>query len=231
MMHQLIDKKKIIFYIFIFLFLSTINNTKIINYKKQLSKLKEIEVRGLKENLNLSIQKDLEFLLNKNIYKLDYKIIEKILEKNNFIENYNVLKYYPSKIVIDLKQTKFIATTFKNNQKFIIGSNGKLIDHKIINYKKNIPNVFGNFTNKDFIDLIKILKMKNFKFDNIEDFFYYPSGRWDIKTNNNLIVKLPTKDVDKAIDKFNLIINNDKLKEYNIIDLRITNQIILSNEK
>ena len=231
MMHQSIGKKKIIFYIFIFLFLSTINNTKIINYKKQLSKLKEIEVRGLNENLNLSIQKDLEFLLNKNIYKLDYKIIEKILEKNNFIENYNVLKYYPSKIVIDLKQTKFIATTFKNNQKFIIGSNGKLIDHKIINYKKNIPNVFGNFTNKDFIDLIKILKMKNFKFDNIEDFFYYPSGRWDIKTNNNLIVKLPTKDVDKAIDKFNLIINNDKLKEYNIIDLRITNQIILSNEK
>jgi len=231
MMHQLIDKKKIIFYIFIFLFLSTINNTKIINYKKKLSKLKEIEVKGLNENLNLSIQKDLEFLLNKNIYKLDYKIIEKILEKNNFIENYNVLKYYPSKIVIDLKQTKFIATTFKNNQKFIIGSNGKLIDHKIINYKKNIPNVFGNFTNKDFIDLIKILKMKNFKFDNIEDFFYYPSGRWDIKTNNNLIVKLPTKDVDKAIDKFNLIINNDKLKEYNIIDLRITNQIILSNEK
>jgi len=231
MMHQLIGKKKIIFYIFIFLFLSTINNTKIINYKKQLSKLKEIEVRGLNENLNLSIQKDLEFLLNKNIYKLDYQIIEKILEKNNFIENYNVLKYYPSKIVIDLKQTKFIAITFKNNQKFIIGSNGKLIDHKIINYKKNIPNVFGNFTNKDFIDLIKILKMKNFKFDNIEDIFYYPSGRWDIKTNNNLIVKLPTKDVDKAIDKFNLIINNDKLKEYNIIDLRITNQIILSNEK
>jgi len=230
-MHQLIGKKKIIFYIFIFLFLSTINNTKIINYKKQLSKLKEIEVRGLNENLNLSIQKDLEFLLNKNIYKLDYQIIEKILEKNNFIENYNVLKYYPSKIVIDLKQTKFIAITFKNNQKFIIGSNGKLIDHKIINYKKNIPNVFGNFTNKDFIDLIKILKMKNFKFDNIEDIFYYPSGRWDIKTNNNLIVKLPTKDVDKAIDKFNLIINNDKLKEYNIIDLRITNQIILSNEK
>ena len=231
MMHQLIGKKKIIFYIFIFLFLSTINNTKIINYKKKLSKLKEIEVKGLNENLNLSIQKDLEFLLNKNIYKLDYKIIEKILEKNNFIENYNVLKYYPSKIVIDLKQTKFIATTFKNNQKFIIGSNGKLIDHKIINYKKNIPNVFGNFTNKDFIDLIKILKMKNFKFDNIEDFFYYPSGRWDIKTNNNLIVKLPTKDMDKAIDKFNLIINNDQLKEYNIIDLRIANQIILSNEK
>ena len=38
-------------------------------------------------------------------------------------------------------------------------------------------------------------------------------------------------DMDKAIDKFNLIIKNDQLKEYNIIDLRISNQVILSNEK
>ena len=231
MTHQLIGKKKIIFYLFIFLFISTINNTNIINYRKQISKLKEIEVRGLNKNLNLYIQKDLEFLLNKNIYKLDYQIIKKILEKNNYIENYNILKKYPSKIVVDLKQTEFMATTFKNNKKYIIGSNGKLIDYKIINYNKNIPNVFGNFTNKDFIELIKILKMKKFKFENIEDIFFHSSGRWDIKTENNLIVKLPTQDMDKAIDKFNLIINSDQLKEYNIIDLRISNQIILSNEK
>jgi len=231
MTHQLIGKKKIILYLFIFLFLSTIINTKIISYKDQLSKLKEIEVRGLSKNLNLNIKKDLEFLMNQNIYKLDYKIIKKILDKNNYIDNYNVLKNYPSKIVIDLKQTKFLAITFKNNQKYIIGSNGKLIDYKIINYKKNLPNVFGNFSSKDFIELSKMLNKKNFRFDNIKDIFFYPSGRLDIKTKNDLTIKLPIKDMDKAIDKFNLIIKNDQLKEYNIIDLRISNQVILSNEK
>ena len=231
MTHQLIGKKKVILYLFIFLFLSTIINTKITSYKKQLGKLKEIEVRGLSKNLNLNIKKDLEFLINQNIYKLDYKIIKKILDKNNYIDNYNVLKKYPSKIVVDLKQTKFLAITFKNNQKYIIGSNGKLIDYKIINYNKNLPNVFGNFSSKDFIELSKVLKRKNFRFDDIKDIFFYPSGRLDIKTKNNLTIKLPIKDMDKAIDKFNLIINNDQLKEYNIIDLRISDQIILSNEK
>ena len=231
MTHQLIGKKKVILYLFIFLFLSTIINTKIISYKKQLGKLKEIEVRGLSKNLNLNIKKDLEFLINQNIYKLDYKIIKKILDKNNYIDNYSVLKNYPSKIVIDLKQTKFLAIAFKNNQKYIIGSNGKLIDYKIINYNKNLPNVFGNFSSKDFIELSKVLKRKNFRFDDIKDIFFYPSGRLDIKTKNNLTIKLPIKDMDKAIDKFNLIIKNDQLKEYNIIDLRISDQIILSNEK
>ena len=132
---------------------------------------------------------------------------------------------------IDLEQTKLLAVTFKNNQKYIIGSNGKLIDYKIINYKKNLPNVFGNFSSRDFIELSKILEKKNFKFDNIKDIFFYPSGRLDIKTKNDLTIKLPIKDMDKAIDKFNLIIKNDQLKEYNIIDLRISNQVILSNEK
>ena len=42
MTHQLIGKKKVILYLFIFLFLSTIINTKITSYKKQLGKLKEI---------------------------------------------------------------------------------------------------------------------------------------------------------------------------------------------
>ena len=38
------------------------------------------------------------------------------------------------------------------------------------------------------------------------------------------------KMANKAIDKFKLIINNQELKKYKIIDLRVSNQIILSNE-
>ena len=52
----------------------------------------------------------------------------------------------------------------------------------------------------------------------------------DIKTKNNLLVKLPKQNIDNAINKFNLIVQSNELKEYNIIDLRMSNQIILSNE-
>ena len=170
-------------------------------------------------------------MINSNIYKLNNEIISNKLDKYNYIDNYKVFKEYPSKIKIELVQAKFLAETIKNNQRYFIGSNGKLIDYKIFNYKENIPNVFGNFTSKDFIELNEVLKKTNFKFEHIKDIFFYPSGRWDIKTKKNLILKLPRKNVYKAIDKFNLISKNEELKEYNVIDLRIPNQLILSNEQ
>ena len=67
-MHQSTDKKKKYFlYFIIFLLLSTINNLSLIRSKELLSNIKTIEVSGLKNNLNLSIKKNLEFLLNNNI--------------------------------------------------------------------------------------------------------------------------------------------------------------------
>ena len=230
MMHQLIDKKKYVIYLIIFLLLSSVNNINLTKFREKVSSLKIIQVEGLNKNLNNKIKRDLDFLINSNIYKLNNEIISNKLDKYNYIDNYKVFKEYPSKIKIELVQAKFLAETIKNNQRYFIGSNGKLIDYKIFNYKENIPNVFGNFTSKDFIELNEVLKKTNFKFEHIKDIFFYPSGRWDIKTKKNLILKLPRKNVYKAIDKFNLISKNEELKEYNVIDLRIPNQLILSNE-
>ena len=229
-MHQLIDKKKYVIYLIIFLLLSSVNNINLTKFREKISSLKIIQVEGLNKNLNNKIKRDLDFLINSNIYKLNNEIISNKLDKYNYIDNYKVFKEYPSKIKIELVQAKFLAETIKNNQRYFIGSNGKLIDYKIFNYKENIPNVFGNFTSKDFIELNEVLKKTNFKFEHIKDIFFYPSGRWDIKTKKNLILKLPRKNVYKAIDKFNLISKNEELKEYNVIDLRIPNQLILSNE-
>ena len=231
MMHQLIDKKKYVIYLIIFLLLSSVNNINLTKFREKISSLKIIQVEGLNKNLNNKIKRDLDFLINSNIYKLNNEIISNKLDKYNYIDNYKVFKEYPSKIKIELVQAKFLAETIKNNQRYFIGSNGKLIDYKIFNYKENIPNVFGNFTSKDFIELNEVLKKTNFKFEHIKDIFFYPSGRWDIKTKKNLILKLPRKNVYKAIDKFNLISKNEELKEYNVIDLRIPNQLILSNEQ
>jgi len=90
--------------------------------------------------------------------------------------------------------------------------------------------VFGKFSKEDFISLNEILNKSNFKFQNIENIFFFPSGRMDIKTKNNLLVKLPKQNIDNAINKFNLIVQSNELKEYNVIDLRIDSQVILSHE-
>ena len=75
-MHQSTDKKKKYFlYFLIFLLLSTINNLSLIRSKELLSNIKTIEVSGLKNNLNLSIKKNFEFLLNKNIFQINEELL------------------------------------------------------------------------------------------------------------------------------------------------------------
>ena len=63
----------------------------------------------------------------------------------------------------------------------------------------------------------------------IKSFFFYPSLRWDIQNNNNITIKLPNKDIDNALILAKKIIDNKNI-EGSTIDLRINNQIILSNE-
>jgi hypothetical protein len=86
-MHQSTDKKKKYFlYFLIFLLLSTINNLSLIRSKELLSDVKTIEVSGLKNNLNTSIKKNFEFLLNNNIFQIDHELLKNKLLVINILE-------------------------------------------------------------------------------------------------------------------------------------------------
>ena len=117
-MLQFLDKKyKFFFFFFLFILLSTVNNTKLVNSTSSLSKIKVIEVLGLKEELNEKIKSKVSYLKNKNIYKISEKEIVNDLNKYTFIEKYKVTKIYPSKIIIHLTKTNYIAKTMLNNKK------------------------------------------------------------------------------------------------------------------
>ena len=231
MMHQQIGKKqKYFIYFLFFLFLSTINNPNLIKNMELLFTIKDIEVSGLTKNLNLDIKKKFENLLNKNIYFVKKDYFNNQLDFFNYLENYKVFKLYPSKIAINLTQTNLLATTIKNNKKYFIGSNGKFINYDIMNFNKDLPNVFGNFSSEDFILFKKIITETNFDYQNIKDIFFFPSGRWDIKTKNKITIKLPKEDINSAFIIARKLIKNNQLNNNNVIDLRIANQVILLNE-
>ena len=68
-MHQLIDKKKkIYFYVLFLLFLSSISNLKLNAYKDNILNVKKIDIKGLSESLNNEINQSLNYLINKNIF-------------------------------------------------------------------------------------------------------------------------------------------------------------------
>ena len=68
-MHRYRDKKKYFLFLFLTLFfLSSINSQLFIEKKQSLYNLKSIEVIGLDEKLNTEIEKNLNFLINTNIF-------------------------------------------------------------------------------------------------------------------------------------------------------------------
>ena len=225
---QLIDRKlKIIFYLILFILLSTqITKNKNININ-----LNNIEVIGLSEKNNLEVYQSLKFLLNKSIFFINKNDFQNILIKNNLVESFYIKKIYPNLIKIKLNQTKLLAITNINSKKFFIGSNGKLIpvSQVELTYDK-LPFVYSKSNYIDFIELKKIIEESEFQFEQIESFYYFPSNRWDIKTKDGFLIKLPEKNILESLKFASQIKINEEFKDKKIIDLRISNNIILSNE-
>tara|TARA_S200000501_G_C20744942_1_gene709081 strand:- start:30 stop:713 length:684 start_codon:yes stop_codon:yes gene_type:complete len=226
-MLQLIDRKNRVFlYFVILILLSSINNKNFLNDKRSFLLINNINVTGLSNEENIKVAKSLSSFLNKNIFFINKEDIKKILLRNNLIELFNVKKKYPNSINIDVKKTDFLAITLKNNQSFFIGSNGKLIKYNDLN--KTLPFVFGKLDYKNFVNFKSIIDNSEFEFDQIESLYFFPSNRWDIKTIDGIEIKLPEKNLLKALTIAHKIKNSEDFNKNKIIDLRISDNIIVT---
>ena len=222
-------KKNFLFLFLIIFFLSSTNSQLFVKKKESLYNLNSIEVTGLDEQINTEIEKNLNFMKNTNIFFIDKEILKDHIDKYDFIEKYNIFKIYPSKIILELKQADFLAQTIKDNKVYFIGSNNNFIEIERFYNHKNLPLVYGKFTAKEFTSFLKIIRQSKLNYNNINEIFFYPSGRIDIKNKDNLLIKFPMQNLEEAIIIVNKIIKNKNFRN-NLIDLRVPNQLILSNE-
>ena len=229
-MLQLKNKNKIYFYILSFVFLSTIvNNNFSINIDKFFL-IKNIYIDiDEEENKNL-IKSQTNFLLNSNIFKIDRKAIVKKISNLNFLEKIEIYKDYPSQIIIKAKETEIIAVTYLDQKKYFVGLNGKFISEKKLNNIEKLPIIFGKFKINDFITFREKLNQNKVDNSKISKYYFHKNKRWDLYFNNNILLKLPEKNIDNALSLFKYFQKNNKIKRNTIVDLRIANRVILNYE-
>ena len=223
-MRQLIGKKnKIIIYLLFLIILST-TSTKFINDQKKLPlSISKVNISGLPERKNSEILNNLNNLLYKSIFIINEGEIIKILEKHNIIQEFNIKKIYPSTLNIEIKPTKFIARV-SNNSQYLVGANGKLIKDKSNN--ELLPYIFGEFNSDDFLSFKQNIEKSAFSFSNLKELSFFPSGRWDILTDKDILIKLPQEHIVAPLNLSKKLINNDNFKDYKFIDLRIKNHLV-----
>lgn len=222
MMHQRTNRK-IIIYLFLFAILASVNNFKYINL--QLFKIDLINISGLNDTENSNLYEIITDYKKKNIFFIDNLEISKNINSNNLVEKFWVFKEYPSTININLIKTNFLGITKINNIDYLIGSNGKLIK-KRNDQVIDLPFIFGSVDANDFLILKEILDKSNFDASKIENFYYFKSNRWDIKTKKGLVIRLPSEVNVNLLNTVNQIIEDENFKNIKTLDFRQTNQII-----
>ena len=224
-MHQSTDKKnKIIIYL-LFLFILSTTSAKFTNDQNTPSlSVSKINITGLSERKNLEILNNLNSFLYESIFVISKDEIKKILEKHNIIQEFSIKKIYPSTLKIEIKPTKFIARV-SNNGQYLVGANGKLIEDR--NNSELLPYIFGEFNSKHFLSFKQNIEKSIFSFSNLKTLYFFPSGRWDILTDKDILIKLPQEHIVASLNLSMKLIDNDNFKNHKFIDLRIKNHLVV----
>ena len=223
-MHQSIDRKnKIIIYVLLVFILSTISGKFVENKKKYSSTINQINIKGLSSTENSKIFNELNNLFYKNILLIGKEEIQSVINKYNIIEEYSIKKIYPSTININIKPTKFVARLSSNHK--LVGENGKLIEDK--ENTEVLPYIFGEFNSQIFLHFKKNIKQSKFIFTKFKTLYFFPSNRWDILTNDDILIKLPQDNLSESLKLAYKIMNSYDFKNKNLIDLRMNNHLII----
>ena len=216
--------KKIIFYFSLVIILGTFNNKNLKNF--DLPKIALVNIEGIEFSDNEYL-KIMNLIKLNNLLSIQKSQIKEILNSNNLIEEYEVFKRYPSSLEIKIEKTNFLASTNINGKNYLVGSNGKFISTK--NHLKNLPFVFGNFETEKFLELKSIILQTDFKYNNIKNFYYFPSGRWDIEMNSGVLIKLPILGIKESLNLSIDLLDDIEFSNIKILDIRQKNQIVIND--
>ena len=218
-------KSKILIYFFLLIILGSINNTHLTNIR--FNKVENINISGLNYSDNKIILKKIKSLNLENIFFLDKDAINKIIDSNTSIHKYEIFKKYPSTINIVIEKTVFLANMNYNGTIFTLGSNGKLTKNYFLN--QDLPFIFGNPNISEFLNLKRIIDKTNISYDEIKNFYFFKSKRWDVELANNILIKLSENKIKESLDNAYKFLNDGNLENIKIIDARIKNQIIIND--
>ena len=222
-MHQR-KSKKILIYFFLIIVISSINNLSLHNLK--FNNINDIKISGLSKKENEILFQKIKKMNLENIFFINSNEISNLIESNSLIEHYEVKKIYPSTIYVKIQKTNFYAKININDETFLIGSNGKLSPNHFQN--NDLPFIFGKPNIKEFLYFKNIIDQSKFSYDQIENLYFYPSKRWDLKLKNNILLKLSEKPTIEYLDDLYQFLKQDNIEKFTIVDARLKNQIILN---
>ena len=97
-------------------------------------------------------------------------------------------------------------------------------------YGKNRNFLINSLSNKIFykssLTLNEAIRNLN---NNIKNFYYFPSGRWDIEMNSGVLIKLPITRIKESLNLSIDLLDDIEFSNIKILDIRQKNQIVIND--
>jgi cell division protein FtsQ len=72
----------------------------------------------------------------------------------------------------------------------------------------------------------KNIEKSIFSFSNLKELSFFPSGRWDILTDKDILIMLPQEHIVASLNLSKKLIDNDNFKDNKFLDLRVKNNLV-----
>jgi cell division septal protein FtsQ len=150
------------------------------------------------------------------------------IEKINWVKKVFINRNISSNLDIRIVEYSPFAIWEKDKKRYIIDKEGIIIDVKNIDDFNYLIIVNGNKANLRVRSLFNIFSAKPEIGRNVYSASLVGDRRWNIRFHNNILVKLPEKNLDKAWKRLEKIYNDQNLiSNIKEIDLRIENKTFL----
>ena len=220
-------KKFLIFFIILtFFFISSYNPRSSKNIFINLFQIKKIEIKNNKILSKDDILNEIKPIFGKSLFLFNSDELFDLISRVDFIDSAEIKKIYPSTLKITIKEKNPVAILLIDKKKYLVSSSGEQINFIDNNKFNDLPVIFGTDIKK-FQILYKTLETINFSIDEINSFYFFKIGRWDIKLNSGVLIRLPQNKYRESLENF-IKVNSEIKNKYKIFDYRIENQLILN---
>jgi cell division protein FtsQ len=159
---------------------------------------------------------------------LDAALARQALTRNPWIAEASVLKLYPGRLQIGIRERTPLALWQKDGRVFVIAADGTVLENFNGRFA-TLPLVVGEGAASQARDFLDIVGRYPLLRDAIEACVLVAQRRWNLRLKSGIDVRLPDSDVEQALQTLVALDRDKKIlsRDITAIDLRLPDRVIV----
>jgi len=162
-------------------------------------------------------------------FGVDLETTRDRVESLPWVDRAVVRRLWPNRIVVQVVETKPYALWQNDGELYLLSDAGKSIVpvSQAKSVPQNLKTYIGEAAPASLIEIEAALKPYDDIWERVENLVQFPSGRWDLHMKHDILVRLPTKNVEQALDHLAKLDRETFIlsRQIGVIDLRLEDRI------